>query len=229
MAMSVLLGRAKSAAKKGHPFLVSSSCPDGPPGSAVWGMTAAGTIRDQLRLRREKSTGVALGIFAVDLLLYVVATWGAIVWQSWLLGLVAGGAIAMLFVVGHDACHGSFTASRRLNGWIGRIAFLPSLTPFRSGELGHNQTHHVYTNLKPLDYVWMPFSREEFDALPWWRRGLERAYRTPLGVGLYYAVEIWGRRLIVPPTRRCVRDALLCVAFAAVMVGVAGKGVWAGV
>jgi omega-6 fatty acid desaturase (delta-12 desaturase) len=119
----------------------------------------------------------------------------------------------MLFIVGHDACHGSFTASRTLNAWIGRVAFLPSLTPFRTWELGHNQTHHVYTNLKPLDYVWAPFSKTEFDRLPRRRHWLERAYRTAPGVGIYYALEIWWRRLFFPRGRRYWRDCSLCAAY----------------
>ena len=61
---------------------------------------------------------------------------------AWLWGLLAGVATAMLFVLGHDACHGSLTPSPRLNRWIGSLAFLPSLTPFSAWELGHNQTHH---------------------------------------------------------------------------------------
>jgi omega-6 fatty acid desaturase (delta-12 desaturase) len=135
----------------------------------------------------------------------------------------------MLFVVGHDACHGSFTTNRRLNAWIGRLAFLPSLTPYRAWELGHNQTHHVYTNLKTLDYVWRPYSKEEFDRLPWWRRALERVYRTPFGMGLYYAIEIWGRRLIVPPARKYVADTALCLVYAAALLAIGWKAVLPGV
>src|ERR1700738_4314392 len=110
---------------------------------------AAGAIVQERELRagvralRKKSNGLALAIVAADVVIYVVLTWGAVAYQSWVLGTLAGAAIAMLFVVGHDACHGSFTASQRLNLWIGRIAFLPSLTPFRAWEFGHNQTHHV--------------------------------------------------------------------------------------
>ena len=106
-------------------------------------------LRSNLRAKRGKSTRPALAIFAADLLLYVGCLYGALrladSWQGWCFGLAEGACIAMLFVVDHDACHGSFTASRRLNAWIGRVAFLPSLTPFRTWELGHNQTHHVYT------------------------------------------------------------------------------------
>jgi hypothetical protein len=37
---------------------------------------------------------------------------------------------SQLFVIGHDACHGSLTASRLLNALIGRMAFVPSAHSF---------------------------------------------------------------------------------------------------
>src|SRR5580692_8498631 len=85
-------------------------------------------------------------------------------------GFSAGVLLAVLFVVGHDACHGSFTSRRWLNVGIGRLAFLPTLTPYSTWELSHNLTHHVYTNLKQFDYVWRPLSRAEYNLLPEWRK-----------------------------------------------------------
>jgi omega-6 fatty acid desaturase (delta-12 desaturase) len=182
-------------------------------------------LRAEIRPLRAKSVSLAMTIFTVDLALYAVATWFAITARSaaaaWLFGTLAGICIAMLFVVGHDACHGSFTPSKMLNAWIGRAAFLPSLTPFTGWDIGHNQTHHVYTNLKGRDYVWAPFSKAEFDALPPWRRWLERYYRSPLGVGLYYAIEIWWLRLFFAleedPRRSTgmMGDSALCLCYAA--------------
>src|SRR5688572_33308339 len=105
--------------------------------SAIWPM-------------RVKSTGIPLAIFTMDVSVYAAATWLAITATHpvarLVFGTLAGIAIAMLFIVGHDACHGSFTSSRHWNSWIGRAAFLPSLTPFHAWEVGHNQTHHVYTS-----------------------------------------------------------------------------------
>ena len=78
--------------------------------------------------------------------------------------LVAALWIARLFVIGHDACHGSYTPNKTLNKWIGRIAFLPSLTPYSLWEIGHNLAHHGFTNLKGRDYVWTPFSPQRIRA-----------------------------------------------------------------
>jgi omega-6 fatty acid desaturase (delta-12 desaturase) len=186
-------------------------------------------LRAGIRPLRAKSLRLALTIFVGDTVFYGLATWLAITAPTaalgWLYGSLAGVGIAMLFVVGHDACHGSFTASKRWNGWIGRIAFLPSLTPFAAWEIGHNQTHHVYTNLKGKDYVWAPFSKAEFDALPGTRRFLERCYRTPLGVGLNYGIEIWWKRLFFAlrqdpsRAREVLADSLMCSAYALALAG----------
>ncbi len=76
--------------------------------------------------------------------LFVVDSW----WVKIFASLVAALWIARLFVIGHDACHGSYTPNKTLNKWIGRIAFLPSLTPYSLWEIGHNLAHHGFTNLK---------------------------------------------------------------------------------
>jgi len=137
-----------------------------------------------------------------------------------LCGLAAGFVIGRLFILGHDACHQSLTPHRRLNRWLGRIAFLPSLTPYSLWEVGHNVVHHGYTNLKGFDFVWAPHTAEEYAALGPGRRLLERLYRSGWAPGLYYLLEIWWKRMFFParaqmPTRRRVflLDNLLVSAF----------------
>ena len=107
---------------------------------------------------------LVLGVAIATLL--VVESWWVRVFAS----LVAALWIARLFVIGHDACHGSYTPNKTLNKWIGRIAFLPSLTPYSLWEVGHNLAHHGFTNLKGRDYVWTPYSPNEFARLSWMRR-----------------------------------------------------------
>jgi omega-6 fatty acid desaturase (delta-12 desaturase) len=104
-------------------------------------------------------------------------------------------AIVRLFLVGHDACHGSFFGNATLNQVFGRIAFLPSMTAYSLWDVGHNVAHHGFNNLKGRDQVWTPFSKEEFDRLPAWRRALEHIYRSGFGWGLYYFLELWWKKL----------------------------------
>jgi acyl-lipid omega-6 desaturase (Delta-12 desaturase) len=166
---------------------------------------------------------VLLLVFDYALLLAFVA--GAVLSDSaWLrvaCGLAAGFVIGRLFIIGHDACHQSLTPHRRLNHWLGRIAFLPSLTPYSLWEVGHNVVHHGYTNLKGFDFVWAPFTAEEFARLSPLQQRMDRIYRSGWAPGLYYLVEIWWKRMFFPgrkqmPTRRRVflLDNLLVSGFA---------------
>src|SRR5260370_10229931 len=62
---------------------------------------------------------LVLGVSIASLLF--VEAW----WVKVFASLVAALWIARLFVIGHDACHGSYTPHKTLNKWIGRIALLP--------------------------------------------------------------------------------------------------------
>jgi omega-6 fatty acid desaturase (delta-12 desaturase) len=138
-----------------------------------------------------------------------------------LLSPVTGIVIARLFILGHDACHGSLFAGRRANRVVGQLLFLPSLTPYSLWAVGHNVAHHGYTNLRGADYVWTPLSKDEFDALPRWRQRLERCYRgTVVGLGLYYLIELWWKKLYFPSHRHVgarrsehTRDGLIVTLF----------------
>jgi omega-6 fatty acid desaturase (delta-12 desaturase) len=162
-------------------------------------------VLDQLAPRRRPRIGRALLLFPLDLALYLLL-WTALLsaplwWMKLILALAAALSIARLFLIGHDACHGSYFGPRWANAIAGRVAFLPSYTPFSTWEFGHNTLHHGFTNLRGKDYVYTPFSKAEFDALPKWRRLMERAYRHPLGPGLHYLLEVWWKKLWFPQAR----------------------------
>jgi omega-6 fatty acid desaturase (delta-12 desaturase) len=188
-------------------------------------------IRSWLLPVSVRSTPLALALVLLDLSLFVLAI-GATVWASHpavklLFGALGGLVIARLFILGHDACHQSFTPHRGLNRWLGRLVFLPSLTPYSLWETGHNVVHHGYTNLRGFDFVWQPRTLAEFRALPPWRRALERVYRSGWAPWLYYLVEVWWRHMFFPsrrhmPTRRRVFfwDSVLVTLFAALWIGV---------
>jgi acyl-lipid omega-6 desaturase (Delta-12 desaturase) len=161
-----------------------------------------GLARDVLRPHRARRTWLALALVAVDTAAFA-ACFGAVllvpnIAAKFGLGFLLAIVTGRLFVLGHDACHGSFTANARLNELIARFAFLPSLTPLGRWRLGHNQTHHAYTNRRGLDFVWAPFSPQEWGALSPPRRLLERVYRSAPGLGLHYFADIWCGYLIAP-------------------------------
>lgn len=184
-------------------------------------------IRQWLLPLSQRSTTRAILLLALDAMLWIGALAGVVlleaVWAKLLCGAAAGFITGRLFIIGHDACHQSLTPHRRLNRWLGRIAFLPSLTPYSLWDVGHNVVHHGYTNLKGVDFVWSPHTREEYAALSPGRRLLDRIYRSGWAPGLYYMVDIWWKRMFFPsrqnmPVRRAVFlwDNLLVSGFALV-------------
>lgn len=150
----------------------------------------------------QRSTLRAITMLIVDYAwfsAFIAATvWFQAWWVKALFGLAAGFVIGRLFIIGHDACHQSLTEHRTLNKWLGRIAFLPSITPYSLWDVGHNVIHHGFTNLKGKDFVWAPLTLEEFNQLSWLDRALYRAYRSGWAPGLYYMIEIWWKREFFP-------------------------------
>ena len=113
-------------------------------------------------------------------------------------GVLAGHLIAILFTVGHDACHQSFTPLTWVNRWIGRIVFIPSLHAASLWVLGHNKIHHGSTNLRGRDYVWEPMSPADYAAESPGRRWWYRVYRSRLGSLPYYLIEMWWKKNFLP-------------------------------
>ncbi len=186
-------------------------------------------IRSWLAPISAKNTSYALLLVAADLLLFATLIAAAVLLDfgifQVLAGVLTGLVIGRLFILGHDACHQAFTSHRHLNRWIGRLVFMPSLTPYSLWEIGHNTVHHGYTNLRNFDFVWQPLSADEFRQLPASRQWLERAYRSGWAPWLYYAVEVWWKRMYFPskrlmPTRRRIftADCLLVTAVAAAWI-----------
>ena len=139
-------------------------------------------IRAWLEPVTRKNTAYAIALVAVDLAAFALAMTAAVLLPhpalQLLAGVLAGLVIGRLFILGHDACHQSFTPHRRLNRWIGRLVFMPSLTPYSLWDIGHNVVHHGYTNLRDFDFVWQPLSLDAYQRLPAWRQQLERVYRS---------------------------------------------------
>ncbi len=152
-----------------------------------------------------RSSPLGFRLFLSDVLLYLVTFLGVLtahhvaVIGMWL--VLNGVVVGRLFVLAHDACHGSLTGSAHWNGVLGRIGFLPSWNPYTAWKWAHNGVHHGWTNCRAHDFVWAPLTRAEYDRLPPLQKRLQRVYRTEIGVGLYYLIEIWIRRLMFPDRR----------------------------
>jgi acyl-lipid omega-6 desaturase (Delta-12 desaturase) len=186
-------------------------------------------LREVLSTFYRRSTALAVTLLVADIALFLAGEWlvarGSLGLQ--VVGcILATLAIVRLFIIGHDACHGSLTDHEPLNKLLGRIAFLPSMTPFSLWRVGHNVVHHGFNNLKGRDFVWEPLDPAEFAALSPARRLLERVYRSAFGPLPYYLVEIWWKRLYFPrkassPGDRpeFFWDSMLVTVFAALWIG----------
>ena len=143
------------------------------------------------------------------------------------LSVVTGVVIGMLFIVGHDASHNSFTRSTRLNQALGRVAFLPSLHALSLWDLSHNRTHHRYNSIRGIDYVWEPMTPADYQRSTPLRRALYRFYRTPAGVGFYYLFHLWAPRLFVPLPFVIGRARPIYYLDAALVLAFLGLQLWA--
>ena len=101
-------------------------CPKGTPHAPMRARPSASSCRDTCAASRAARAAHAVrsGLpGGRDLGACLFETW----WAKLLMVIPASIAIARLFVIGDDACHGSYTKYDWLNKIVGRIAFLPSL------------------------------------------------------------------------------------------------------
>ncbi|MEH3085063.1 MAG: fatty acid desaturase [Xylophilus ampelinus] len=189
------------------------------------------TIRSWLVPISERTTLRAFVMLVLDYTLFAGLATGVVliksIWLKVLCALLAGFVIGRLFVIGHDGCHQSLTPHRRLNRWLGRIGFLPSMTAYSLWDMGHNVVHHGFTNLKGVDFVWAPLTQAEYAALSPVGKLMQRVYRSGWGPGIYYMVEIWWKKMMFPSQKALgstsrpifTKDCLLVTGFAAAWIG----------
>lgn len=161
-------------------------------------------LRAEIKDYTEKSTFQAIFYFVADFILYLSLLAGTLlaenIYLKVLFSVGAGLVISSIFVIGHDAAHNSYTKYRGLNSVIARISFLPALHNYSLWRVAHSRFHHAVTNLKGSN-SWSPITKSEFDSLALWRQQVEKLYRSPLGVGVYYLCERWWKHKFFPTKR----------------------------
>lgn len=150
---------------------------------------------------RQSSTAVGLAYVLTDIAIYLGALAVVIyvdnIWLKLIASIIAGVKMAILGGVAHDAAHGNTTSSPKLNKFIAITCFTPPLFNYILWIQDHHVMHHPHTNGDHPD-TYRPFSKSEYDALPLWRRLLERLFRTPFGLGIYYLFIRWPYAKIIP-------------------------------
>ena len=184
----------------------------------------------------DNPTWKGLAYFSRDLVMYGLIIAGLIVIDNpfavialWVLSAMV---ISGLFIVAHDAAHGALFSSKRLNRVIGTIAMLPSWHVYEGWTLGHNRIHHGYTVREGFDFVWHPYTPEQFAAMSTLGRLRHRFEWSWFGAGAYYLREVWWHKMIVgaPPARWAKtirRDRIIVWSFVAVASLALGLIGWA--
>lgn len=171
-----------------------------------------GSLRPVLRVIPEECydnpTWKGLAYVLRDLAIYGLIVAGLLLadqwWQVLILWVLAGFSVAGLFVLGHDAAHGSLFKSSRLNAIVGKTLFVPSLHVFEAWVLGHNRIHHGHTVREGMDFVWHPLTAEDYQQLGRYRRLQHRVEWSAVGAGPYYMRQVWWNKMIrlkTPPAK----------------------------
>lgn len=189
----------------------------------------------------QRSTARGLLLIARDLVVYALALWGLASTNNILflvpLWLLAGLAVSGLFVLGHDAAHGALFDSKKLNAVTGRLTMLPSWHATEQWIFGHNRVHHGHTLREGMDFVWHPYTVEQYRELGTLARLRHKLEWGPFGAGAYYFREVWLNKMVLfIPSERWAkamnRDRLIVAVFvigtlaATLAVGGPGGGLW---
>ena len=188
---------------------------------------------------RQRALLPGLLTFLLPLVCWLGTLAGAILlpwWAAIPLGALNGIAVGVMFIVGHDACHGILLPRRWMNRLAGRVCLMPALHPYTAWVHNHNGLHHAFTNIKEKDPGFPPLSPDEYRNLSAVGRWVYRRKRTWYGLGLLYFLDMWVKWEVFPTAARAPRnpkmyfwDRLLIAAFAVAWVGglvAAGRGDW---
>jgi len=109
---------------------------------------------------------------------------------------------------------------------------LPSWHVYEGWVLGHNRIHHAYTVRQGFDFVWHPYTAEQYAEMSALGKLRHRFEWSWIGAGAYYLREVWWHKMIVgaPPARwaKAVRrDRFIVWGFVAVAALLLGALGWA--
>jgi len=129
--------------------------------------------------------GTTIAAQAAVIGLYV-AGWGPI---AMLLGV---GVIVRAFVIYHDAIHRSFFRRREWNERLATVMQLWVLTPVKLWRANHLAHHRRFGDLGFRDIAdTIVFTRQQYEAMPVWKRRLCRVGRSPLVFFAFLPLAQW--------------------------------------
>jgi omega-6 fatty acid desaturase (delta-12 desaturase) len=154
------------------------------------------------------SLGPLLGLWAL-MILSELSGWPYAVTLA--LAVPAAGFMVRTFIIFHDCCHDSFTASPLANRVIGTLTGILTFTSFDDWRFFHRRHHATSGDLDRRGHgdVWM-MTVDEYRAAPLRRRLAYRIYRHPLflfGLGPVYLMFVLQR----VPDPRSGRKGMLSI------------------
>ena len=95
-------------------------------------------------------TVVMLGLYFLPIVLLSIGLFDQ-TWQLFACYVVSGFGMAGIGMgIMHDAIHGSFSSSSKLNKFFGASIYLLGGNVY-NWDVQHNKLHHTYTNLHDID------------------------------------------------------------------------------
>ena len=170
-------------------------------GSAVQGMKAARDWVKVLAQYRQPDTARSLFELTVTIgpfvALWALAWWAMAIsyWLTLAISCVNAAFLLRLFTIQHDCGHGAFFENRTVSDWLGRVLGVLTLTPYDVWRRSHSIHHSSAGNLgrRGIGDI-TTLTVAEYQALPFVRRVLYRAYRNPvvlfgLGPGYMFLLQ----------------------------------------
>lgn len=137
------------------------------------------------------------------------------------LWVLSGLSLSGLFIIAHDASHGALLKSKKLSNLIGQLLMLPTFHAYSAWDLGHNRVHHSFTTKEQKDFVWHPYTLEEYRQLNLVQRLIHKLEWSIAGLGLYYMLEVWWKKMVAyrPPPKfaRVIARDNRCVLYFALL------------
>jgi omega-6 fatty acid desaturase (delta-12 desaturase) len=104
-------------------------------------------------------------------------------WVTMLLAIPTAGFVVRLFIIQHDAGHGSFFRSGKANDLVGSFLGVITLTPYHYWKRTHNIHHATSGNLDKRGYGDIDtLTVDEYRALPVKKQLFYRIYRNPVAM-----------------------------------------------
>lgn len=151
-----------------------------------------------------------MALYLVDAVLYLAAIVTVLFAPALAIkvvaAIVAGVKLTSFVTLGHDAAHRTLVKNKTLNHVLARACLTPIMHNLTMWKWDHHETHHPHTNGVHFD-SYTPYSKEEFDALPWRKQQFERVIRAPnvVGFGIHYLCQRMLRVRIFPTKALPVR------------------------